>query len=85
MPYHRVLRDVIFDSGYTSKYIVEECNKLGVKIDKIEPTAARNKATTINILKEWSSLIKRLIADLKSLAFSTPAPGGPPLLFPFMV
>lgn len=34
MPYHKVLRDLIFDSGYTSKYIVEECNKLGVKIDK---------------------------------------------------
>lgn len=34
MPYHKVLRDVIFNSGYTSKYIVEECNKLGVKIDK---------------------------------------------------
>lgn len=34
MPYSRLLRNIVADSGYSSKQIIDECNKRGKKIDK---------------------------------------------------
>ena len=34
MPYSMLLRKIVADSGYSSKYIVEECEKRNYKIDK---------------------------------------------------
>lgn len=34
MPYSRLLRDIVANSGYNSKQIIDECNKRGKKIDK---------------------------------------------------
>ena len=46
MSYYKILRNIVADSGYTGKHIIEECNKNGTKIDKAYFSRLLNNKTS---------------------------------------
>ncbi len=59
MPYSRLLRNVVADSGYSAKQIIEECNKMGRKIDKAYLSKLLN-----NKIPPPSEEVSRVLANI---------------------
>lgn len=59
MPYHKLLRKIVADSGYSSKQIIDECNNRGKKIDKAYLSKLLN-----NKIPPPSEEVSRVIANV---------------------
>ncbi len=59
MPYSRLLRNIVADSGYNAKQIIDECNKKGKKIDKAYISKLLN-----NKIPPPSEEVSRVIANV---------------------
>lgn len=59
MPYSKLLRNVVADTGYSAKQIIDECNKRGRKIDKAYLSKLLN-----NKIPPPSEEVSRLLANI---------------------